>query len=266
MPSYTSFPRPPYVPLPSPAPDFVPQVTTLLHVDVNRTDTGAPCHGSICRPYRELSAAWAHAARVATEVNRVAVMLWPGRHHLAALELTPYVDLYGMTPNTAYLDLDGEVVAPTSMNLGGATLANLLVTCSSVDPGAAALRVKHRGNVFLQNVYIFSSARGIVLEGDSVACAVFLGVSSLLDAVRLQGTSFMSFEHCVLGSNGPPYFDLAVEAGAAAYMDNYTWFQNQTLSIAGTTGSIGNLPGPVGLADGSYHLAVAGGAASWVAD
>jgi hypothetical protein len=273
-------------------PEFRPQVTSLLYVDKNRTDTYTP-DGSILRPFKGLEAAML-AASGATELNRFAIVVFPGRYTLTAtLVLRAFVDICGIAPNASanpvYIEFAGEVLtAPTSMNLGGVCLANLLIVCLSDTPTDWAVRIQTRGNVFFQNVCVFSNANGVVLEGDSVGVSAFLGVSSVGDALKVQGTSFLALEHGMIsGGGGESAHDLIVEANATVYVDSSTWFQNDALAISGTMfctsvdsqtrntsnvegattkdalNTLASIPDPRSLPDGNYVLHVAGGAASW---
>ncbi len=263
--------------------------TSLFFVDKNRTANYTP-DGTILRPYRDIPSAL--NATTATELNRQTIMLFPGRYTLGStLILKPHVDISGFTADPTYLEFAGEVVrAPTSMNLGGAALSNLLISCLSSVITDWAVRIQHRGSVLFRNVSISSIAQGVVLEGDSFASGQFFGVNSIYDALKLQGTSFMALEHAIVGCVDVGSDDVIVEAGAFIQWDASTWFYNNSFSIAGTVfrttyderinntssvagdtvkdalNTLGHVPDPASLANGFYRLQVTGGVATWVVD
>ncbi len=270
---------------------FALQVTCCLFVDMNRTDTYIQ-DGSIINPFKTLQASMDKASMHATELDRYAIILFPGRYVLSQpLILKAYVDIYGWTADTAYIEYAGEVIqTPTDMNLGGVILGNLLVSCTSTTETDWACRIKNRGNVLFKDTSIFSTARGIIVEGDSVGIGDGLGVMSVGDSLEIQGTSTVCLTDSIIGSSGAPYYDLIVGINASVQMDDATRFDNDLLQINGTAtyvsrdkqitntsnvpgstvkdalNTLAHTPDPTLLGDGNYHLNVANGIATWVLD
>jgi len=261
--------------------------TKLLFVDSNRLLDYEP-DGTIIQPYRDIETAIEVAN--STELNRMAIILFPGRYTLTKpLVLKPFLGLYGFIADGTYLEYAGDVlVAPTSMNLGSITLTNMLINCLSTDPADCAVRIEHRGSILFQNVAIFSSARGIVMEGDSFCAMQFSGVNSIYDGVSVLGSGYFSAEHGIIGCADPGSDDVITAAGTIFQLDDVTWFYNDRLvingtylrssndnrvnntsGVAGTTvadalDTLGHVPDPAGLENGNYVLKVTDGVATWV--
>lgn len=264
--------------------------SSMLFVDKHRSADYEP-DGTILRPFFDLPSAL--AATTATELNRQVIGMFPGRYsHTGDVELKAHVDITGWgSPDSTYLEFSsGGFVTPTNMNLQGASLYNLLLICNSVDPADIAIRIRHRGSLYLRDVTISSTAKGVVQEGDSVLVAEAVGISSIYNALDVQDTSFASLSHGIIGCWDAGSKDLIVAPGAYLQVDSSTWFYNNTLQIDGTilrtsydsrinnTSSVagasvkdaldvlGRIPDPTSLGDGKYVLQIIGGVATWVAE
>ncbi len=270
------------------------QATSFLYVDKNRTDALTP-DGSLLRPFRTIEAAMLAASILATETNRIMIGIFPGRYVLpSTVNLIPFVSIGGVLnglPDSIYIESSGEVFrAPTSMNLGGACLSNLLLSCTSTVPTDWAIRIQSRGNVLFQNVSIFSTVNGVLLEGDSVGVGIFMGVSATGDAVKADGTSFLALEHGVVGGGGGVKYDLILGTNATVRLDSSTFFYNalilnngtltyssidsqlkNTSTVSGTTvkdalNTLAHIPDPSILGNGYYRIQVTDGVVAWVID
>ncbi len=260
---------------------YVPLVSSqsnILYVDGSRLDDYIS-DGTILRPYKYIESAW-ETIENPTDLNRYAVYLHPARYILTDLQLKPFVSLIGVGADPCYIQCSGEITAPSSMTGFGACLTNLLLECTSSD--AWALRIANRGNVSFKDVAVFSTSRGLLLEGDSFGWGSGLGIMSVGDALSVTGTAFMGLEHCPISCAGAPARDVFVDTDAYIYMDDATWFQGDLVEINGTImygsnasqlvtssgatvqevldASVPLLPG-----DGDYTLRVVNGVGTWVA-